>query len=520
MTGDSAECGSLLDFHWRWEFLQDEVMLKLEHVMKSFPGVRAVDDVSFDIKKGEIHALLGHNGAGKSTLVKIISGAYQKDSGKIILDSEEINLTSPQDGLRRGIGMVYQELDLIPDLSGSENIFLGQHRFRNKLGLLDARSRYEEAKKIIERFGIDIDLTIPVRKLGVSKQQIVAIAKAISRKAKVVIFDEPTAALNNVEAERLFRIMKQLAGEGVSIIWITHRLDEIFETADRVTLMREGRWVTTRDIKDITMKEIVAELTGVAEDEQETEKRVYKRKEEILLSCRGLSLEKVFHNISFDMYKGEVLGLTGLIGCGATEIAKSLFAVCPIDSGEIIVNGKKINPFSPCKAVENGIAYISEDRKTEGLNLIGSVQDNICMTMIKQWAKLGFLDRKKEKEKAQEMVKRLDIRIAGPDQPAGTLSGGNQQKIILAKWLLKGAEIFVMCEPTRGIDIGAKREIHRMIRQLAESGCTVLVVSSEVEEVIEVCDRVIILYNGQMKGELGAEDFAKKKVLDMMYGIG
>ncbi|GAA0806438.1 sugar ABC transporter ATP-binding protein [Faecalicatena orotica] len=499
--------------------MRDEVMLSLEHVVKQFPGVRAVDDVSFEVKTGEIHALLGHNGAGKSTLVKIISGAYRKDSGTITLDSEEINLTSPQEGIKKGIGMVYQELDLIPDLCGDENIFLGQNRFRNRLGLIDAQKRRKEAEKIISGFGIDIDLTVPVRKLGVSKQQLIAIAKAISRKTKVLIFDEPTAALNNAEADRLFGIMKMLAGQGVSIIWITHRLDEILETADRVTLMREGRRVTTKAIDQITMKEIVTELTGVTEEEQISSVNISNKTEEKLISCNHISSGKIFQDISFDLYRGEVLGITGLIGCGATEIAKTLFAVQKLSGGEVYIKGEKAEPFSPEIAAQKGIAFISEDRKVEGLNLKGDVQNNIVLTMSRQWSRFGFLNQKMEKKSAEEMVKKLDIKISDLGQLVNTLSGGNQQKIVLAKWLLKNAEVFVMCEPTRGIDIGAKREIHKMIRNLAEEGKAVLVVSSEVEEIIDTCDRVIILYDGRIKGELLSKDCVKKSMLDTMYGI-
>lgn len=499
--------------------MQNDVMLKLEHIVKEFPGVKAVNDVSFEIKKGEIHALLGHNGAGKSTLVKIISGAYTKDSGTIMLDSEIVDFTSPQEGLEKGVGMVYQELDLIPDLSGSENIFLGQNIFRNRYGLIDKKARGQAAEKIIKDFGIDIDLEVPVKELGISKQQIITIAKAISREAKVVIFDEPTAALNNAEAVRLFQIMKQLAKRGTAIIWITHRLDEIFEAADRVTLMREGRWVTTKEIGEISMKEIVAELTGVTEEEQAAEGNISKRTEEKLVSCKNISSGKFFRNISFDMYRGEVLGMTGLIGCGATEVAKTLFAVCKTDAGEIYIKNEKIDRFTPEIAADKGIAYISEDRKTEGLNLKGSVRNNISLAMIKNWSKFGFLDQKKERIKVKEMIEKLAVRAANPEQLVGTISGGNQQKIVFAKWLLKQAEIFIMCEPTRGIDIGAKKEIHRIIRSLAEEGCTVLVVSSEIEEIIDTCDRVIILYNGEVKQEFLSKDFAKKKLLDAMYGI-
>ncbi len=499
--------------------MQEETMLKLEHICKSFPGVKAVDDVTFEIKKGEIHALLGHNGAGKSTLVKIISGAYQKDAGTVTLDDEVITLTSPQHGLEKGIGMVYQELDLIPDLNGSENIFLGQRRFRNRMGFVDAKARDLEAESLIRQFGVEIDLQIPVKKLGVSRQQLIAIAKAISRQAKVVIFDEPTAALNNVEAERLFGIMRKLADAGVSLILITHRLDEVFLIADRVTLMRDGKWVVTKETGQISMKEIVGALTGVTEEEQVRTANQSSRTEEKLVSCKNISFGTVFQDVSFDLYRGEVLGITGLIGCGATEIAKALFGVCKIDRGEIILLKDKIERMTPEAAVRHKVAYISEDRKIEGLNLIGSVKDNITLTMIGEWAKAGFLNRKKEMVKAEEMVRKLDIRVAGLEQAAGTLSGGNQQKIILAKWLLKQAEIFILCEPTRGIDIGTKREIHKIIRKLAQDGCAVLVVSSEVEEIIDTCDRVMILYDGKTRGELSSEECVKKRMLDVMYGV-
>lgn len=499
--------------------MQEETMLKLEHICKSFPGVKAVDDVTFEIKKGEIHALLGHNGAGKSTLVKIISGAYQKDAGTVTLDDEVITLTSPQHGLEKGIGMVYQELDLIPDLNGSENIFLGQRRFRNRRGFVDAKARDLEAESLIRQFGVEIDLQIPVKKLGVSRQQLIAIAKAISRQAKVVIFDEPTAALNNVEAERLFGIMRKLADAGVSLILITHRLDEVFLIADRVTLMRDGKWVVTKETGQISMKEIVGALTGVTEEEQVRTANQSSRTEEKLVSCKNISFGTVFQDVSFDLYRGEVLGITGLIGCGATEIAKALFGVCKIDRGEIILLKDKIERMTPEAAVRHKVAYISEDRKIEGLNLIGSVKDNITLTMIGEWAKAGFLNRKKEMVKAEEMVRKLDIRVAGLEQAAGTLSGGNQQKIILAKWLLKQAEIFILCEPTRGIDIGTKREIHKIIRKLAQDGCAVLVVSSEVEEIIDTCDRVMILYDGKTRGELSSEECVKKRMLDVMYGV-
>lgn len=481
---------------------ENQDILVLEHINKAFPGVKAVDDVSLTVREGEIHALLGHNGAGKSTLVKIISGAYQKDSGRMLLDGKELKLSSPADGLNEGICMVYQELDLIPYLDGNENIFLGQERFLNKFGLINRKQRHEAAQELVTRLGVDINLDVPVRNLSISKQQLIAITKALSHNARIMVFDEPTAALTESEANKLFDIMRLLTKQGMGIIWITHRLDEVFRMADRVTLMRDGKWLSTNDLENVKMTDIVEAMTGEKEDEQQSVKHNAAQEGPCRISCRNLSLDKVYQDISFDLHAGEVLGITGLIGCGATEIAKSLFAVLHPQSGEIHVNGKRMRRYTPHAAVRNGIAYISEDRKGDGLNLIGSVRSNISITILKKLSRFGFINFSKEAEAAAEMIERLAIRVAGPMQTAGTLSGGNQQKIVIAKWLLKEAGVFIMCEPTRGIDVGVKREIHKMIRSLAKSGIAVLVVSTEIEEIIETCDRILILYEGRVNAEL------------------
>lgn len=496
----------------------NEPILILENIVKQFPGVKAVDNVSLQITKGEIHALLGHNGAGKSTLVKIISGAYRKDSGKMIMDGEEVDFKSPSEGIAHGVGMVYQELDLIPYLSASENIFLGQNRFRNKFGFIDKAERKKVAQEIIAKFGVDVDLDVPVNELSISKQQLVTIAKAISRKAKLMIFDEPTAALNDNEVEKLFSIMEMLTSEGIAIVWITHRLDEVFRMANRVTLMRDGKWLSTHGIADITMQEIVEAMTGQAETGEKTH-LVSKATDEIMLSCKDLCMGKIYNDITFDLHKGEVLGITGLIGCGSTEIAKSLFAVLKPDKGTISVKGVPVHNFTPHHATKLGIAYVSEDRKGDGVNLIGSVRHNITATILDLVSKLGFLQFSEEQELAAKMIKRLEIRTSGQDQLVGTLSGGNQQKIVIAKWLLRNSEIFLMCEPTRGIDVGTKREIHKMIRDLAASGKAVLVVSSEVEEILDTCDRILILYEGKLKAKLSSEQCVKSDMMNLMYGV-
>ncbi len=496
----------------------NESILTLEHIVKQFPGVKAVDDVSLEIRKGEIHAILGHNGAGKSTLVKIISGAYRKDSGRMIFDGEDVDFTSPADGIAHGVGMVYQELDLIPYLSASENIFLGQKRFLNRAGLIDKEQRKQEAERLIERFAVDIDLDVPVNTLSISKQQLITIAKVLSRRAKLMIFDEPTAALNDSEVEKLFSIMDMLTSDGIAIVWITHRLDEVFRMANRVTLMRDGKWLSTHGIKDINMQEIVEAMTGQTETEPQAH-LVSHATDEVVLSCDGLSMGKTYHDISFDMHKGEVLGITGLIGCGSTEIAKSLFAVLKPDSGRIYIKGKAVHALTPHKATKLGIAYVSEDRKASGLNLVGSVRYNISITILNAISKLGFIQFREENALTDEMIQKLKIRVSGPMQLSGTLSGGNQQKVVIAKWLLRNSEIFIMCEPTRGIDVGTKREIHRMIRDLAESGKSVLVVSSEIEEILDTCDRILVLYEGKLKAERSSNQCVKSEMMNLMYGV-
>lgn len=498
----------------------NQLVLKLEHIKKAFLGVVAVNDVSLDFYATKIHALLGHNGAGKSTLMKIISGAYQKDAGEITLNNQKINLLSPYDGLVKGISMVYQELDLIPDLSGDENIFLGQNRFLNKYKLINRNERQKEAQSLMNKLGADVDLSCPVKNLSVSKQQLIAIAKALSRDAKVMIFDEPTAALNDAESEKLFSIMHKLADDGMTIIWITHRLNEVFAHADTVSLMRDGHLISSNSINEIEKKDIVYAMTGEVTTGSIDDSNSDTTRGECLISCRDLCLDKVYSNISFDLHSGEVLGITGLLGCGATEIAKSLFSVCKPDSGKIIIKGKEEKKLTPQKAVKYGISYLPEDRKVSGLNLITTVRNNLSLTILKKkLSRYGFINFKKETELTESMIKQLAIKVSSAEQITKTLSGGNQQKVVLGKWLLYDADVFVMCEPTRGIDIGVKREIHRIIRELAANGAAVLVVSSEVEEVINVSDRMLLLYDGHIQEEVGKNQKTYNEIMNIIYGV-
>ncbi len=492
-------------------------VLRMERITKSFPGVRALDGVSFELQRGEIHALLGHNGAGKSTLVKVIAGAYQRDGGGMYLDGQEVNFASPAAAIRAGIHMVYQELDLIPYLSGAENIYLGQGRFHNRFGLINHRQKLKGAGELIKRLGVEVDLAAPVGEQTISKQQIVAIAKAISSKAKVIILDEPTSALNDNETRKLFEIMRLLVSDGVSLVLITHRLDEIFEIADRVTVMRDGRSVLSRDVKDVTKGEIIFQMTQGASTHSDVQRKSVEL-DRVVLKCEELSAGGRFSDITFDLHRGEVLGLTGLVGCGAVEVARAIYGADPRDSGSVVVNGVVIKAHNTSDGASKGLAFVPDDRKRDGLVLIESTKNNITLSILGQLTRSGFVNRKLESAKARQMISNLSIRVPSENQPVGTLSGGNQQKVILARWLLRNSPVLLLCEPTRGIDVATKSEIYRMIRELAADGLSVLVVSSELDEILETCDRVLVMYEGKIFGELTSSQFDRSKILDWMYG--
>jgi ABC-type sugar transport system ATPase subunit len=490
----------------------------MDRINKGFPGVQAVEDVSFELERNEIHALLGHNGAGKSTFVKIISGAYQKDSGEIFLDGKAVNFANPGQAIKAGIFMVYQELDLIPYLSGSENIYLGQGRFHTNLGFIDSKKKLLAAQELVKRLDVEIDLSVPVDELSVSKQQIIAIAKAISSNAKIIIFDEPTSALNDSETKKLFKIMRLLTKEGVTLVLITHRLEEVFDIADRVTVMRDGKRIFTREVKDVTKQEIINNMTNVEGSSKELSERITPTLGQVVLSVERLSYGKLFNNISLDLHRGEVLGLTGLIGCGFIEVARAIYGASQRDSGEIKINGVAVKQGDTEDAARKGLAFVSDDRKRDGLVVISSVKNNISITILDLLSYMGFINRNKETMKVRQMIDKLNIRISDENQLLNTLSGGNQQKVVLSKWLLKDSEIMLLCEPTRGIDVATKREIHQMIREFAASGMGALVVSSEIDEILETCDRVLVFYEGQIFGELKYHEFDKAKIINWMYG--
>lgn len=494
-------------------------MLRMSNIVKAFPGVRAVDGVSLELGRGEILALLGHNGAGKSTLVKIISGANQRDAGEMHLDGKLVDFATPRMAIDAGVHMVYQELDLIPHLTCAENIYLGQGRFHNRVGLIDYKSRLNAARDLIGGLNVAVDMSRPVGQLAVSKQQIVAIAKAISSNAKVVVFDEPTSALNQNEAEKLFEIMRLLAARGVSLILITHRLDEIFVIADRVMVMKDGKQVLTKGIDKVTKEEILQNMTTPTVGQPgQTTPRAESVMGDPTLICEAISDGAMFHDISFAVRRGEIVGLTGLIGSGALEVARSIYGAGRLTTGRVLVDGRPVKRGDTRDAVRKGLAFVSDDRKRDGLVLSSSVKHNVSLTILGLISPLGFVDRKKEGSLVADMITRLKIRVTTPRQRVMTLSGGNQQKVVLAKWLLRDSKVLILCEPTRGIDASTQGEIHKMILSFAAKGLAVVVISSEIDEILATCDRVIVLYEGRAVGEVQRAEFKKETVMALMYG--
>lgn len=487
-----------------------DVLMKAESICKTFPGVKALNNVDFELRKGEVHALLGENGAGKSTLMKILSGVYQKDSGTIFLNGKEVNITSTRMAQDMGISIIHQELNLCPHLTVAQNIFIG--REFSKRGIINEKKQKEEAKKILDKLHVDIDPNEKINKLPVSKQQMVEIAKALSTKAQVIIMDEPSSALTEKEIEDLFSIIKELKNQGTGIVYISHRLEELEEIVDRVTVLRDGEYIKTLNFKDTNLEALIGLMVGRKLDEK-FPKLVMERGEKIL-EVKGFNKGKRVKNIFFDLYKGEILGFAGLMGAGRTELARAIFGADKIDSGEIYLNGKKLNIKSPADAIANGLAYIPEDRKHEGLSLSMNVAFNITLSNIDSIASpAGIIERSKEKQISNKIVSDLKIKTPSLEQIVKNLSGGNQQKVVVGKWLTRNPKVFIFDEPTRGIDVGAKIEIYNILNQLKKSGIGVIMISSELPEILGICDRVLVMCEGEIKAELNCENTNQEEIM-------
>lgn len=487
-------------------------ILELKHITKLYPGVVALNDVSLEVRRGEILALVGENGAGKSTLIKTCSGAITPTQGEIVINGKSFTGMTPQTSEQNGIGVIYQEFNLVGDLSVAENIFLG--RAIRKGMVIDLKAMERESKKILDSLNIKINPKTLVKTLSVGYQQMVEIAKAVSQNAKLLIMDEPSAPLTSAEVEAMFAIVDKLKAGGVSIIYISHRLDEIFRLADRITILRDGQYVTTLNTDETNKDELVKYMVG----RQLTE--VYPKRDEICVKD-----EVIFEavnvsgngdkNISFKIHRGEVLGLGGLVGAGRTEFAELMFGMRPKTAGKFIFKGKEISPKTPKDAIELGIGLVPEDRKKEGALLGMSIRCNINMPIYQRISKGTVINEKKEEEIAQTYRKQISIKTPTLDQLVKNLSGGNQQKVILAKWLAADSELLIFDEPTRGIDVGAKQEIYTLINHLVEQGKTVLMISSEMEELMGMSDRILILAEGNMTGELNKSEFNQERIMQL-----
>lgn len=492
--------------------ISEENILELSSITKKFPGVLALNKVDFNLQKGEVHALVGENGAGKSTLIKIISGVHKRDGGKIKFKGKEVDIKGPKHSRNLGISVIYQEFNLVPYLSIAENIFLGREDLKAKT-IIDKKEIYQKSKKILKDLGIDIDPKTIIADLGVAMQQMVEIAKAISMKSDIIIMDEPTAALGDSEIEELFKTIEDLKNNGISIIYISHRLQELWEVADRVTVFRDGEYIATHPIAETDKDLLINEMVGRELKEQFPERNVQIGNK--VLEVKNLSGSGFLKNISFTVKKGEILGFAGLVGSGRTELMRCIFGADKINSGEIHINGQKENIANPRQAIEAGIGFITEDRKKQGLVLVRSVKENISLTDLSQIMDGIVLNSKKDKNLAAEYIDKLNIKTPSEEQEVKFLSGGNQQKVVLAKWLIRDTKILIFDEPTRGIDVGAKKEVYTLMNQLAAQGVGIIMISSELPEILGMSDRIMVMNHGEIVGKLNVEEADQEKILSL-----
>jgi ABC-type sugar transport system ATPase subunit len=497
-------------------------LLRMSGIEKSFPGVKALSGVDFEVARGEVHALLGENGAGKSTLLKILSGAQQPDAGTILFDGEEIGLANPLEAQNRGIVTIYQEFNLVPSLSIAENVFIGREPVR--MGFVDWRSMARRTREITRRVGLDLDPGRLVADLSVAEQQMVEIARALSMDAKLVIMDEPTSALSETEVERLFRIVRDLRAQGISVIFVTHRLDEVMQICDRMTVLRDGRLAGAGLITGTTIDDIIRLMVG-REIERLFQHRQRHGEPDVALRVENLSGEgdprfphaTVVRDVSFEVHKGEILGLAGLVGAGRTELARAIFGADPVGSGRIRLDGREVTIRSPADAIRAGIGLVPEDRKQQALFLALAVKDNLAIAALdKLVGGLGLVDDRREAALVEDYRRKLGIKMASPTQEVANLSGGNQQKVVLARWLALGPQVLIVDEPTRGIDVAAKAEVHQLLYDLADAGIAVIAISSELPEVMTISDRILTMRQGRITGEMAAAEATEERLMQLM----
>lgn len=489
-----------------------EFLIEIKHVSKQFPGVLALDDVSFTLKPGEVHVLLGENGAGKSTLIKILSGLYHPSSGEIYVEGQLQHFANPKSAEKAGIATIYQELNLCENLTVAENIFIG--RLPNRLGKVDRKALQEQAKAALAELNLTYDPNMVVSQMGVAQKQMVEITKAVSRETKILIMDEPTAVLTEKEIVELFKVIHILKEKGVGIIYISHRLQELHEIGDRVTVLRDGKYIRTVNMRETTEDDLVTMMVG---REIKDKFPAHNCKiGDVVLRAEHISTADKVRDVTLEVRAGEIVGIAGLVGSGRTEFARAIFGADPRTAGRILIDGKEVNIRSPLDAIQNGMGFVTEERKKDGLVLILPVEENIALASRKQNSVGLLANLKKQKATAEEYVEHIRIKTPSIRQLAENLSGGNQQKVVLAKWLSAKARIIIFDEPTRGIDVGAKAEVYHLMNQLLEEGVCIIMISSELPEIIGMSDRVVIMRDGAIGGELGKEEFDQKRMLAIM----
>lgn len=490
--------------------------LQLKGICKSFPGVKALDNVSLNVRKGTVHSLVGENGAGKSTLMKILNGSLMPDGGEIWIDGKKVNIRTPKDAEQLGIAMIWQELQFVPHLTIQENLVINGHPKKGKTPFINWKKINESAKNILKKEGIMHDPKTLLSDISVSDIQLLEIVKATTKNAKIIIMDEPTSSLTQHETDRLMEKIKRLREEGTTIIYISHKMDEVFELSDDVTIMRDGKFVGTYPIAEVNRDEIIAMMVGRKVE------NIYPERDtpigDILFEVNELCCGKLYQNVSFHVKKGEIVGFAGLVGAGRTEIMRAIAGLDPYDSGDIFLEKKKINPKSVTNAVDAGIMMATEDRRRYGLIPIRSIKENITLAGLKKLCKGPFINKKRENKEAMVYFNRMRVKAPSLNTPTYTLSGGNQQKAVLAKWMMANPKVFIMDEPTRGIDVGAKFEIYNLMNEMIREGMSIIMISSELPELLGMCDRIYIVCEGRINGEIAREEFTQERIMNLATG--
>ena len=487
----------------------------MRNISKSFAGVNALKDVTFRARSGKVNVLIGENGAGKSTLMKILNGAESMDSGEILIDGKVVEINSPMEAIDNKLAMIYQELNMAEEMTVAENFFLGIEP--RKGPFVDKKKVNSYVKDILGTYRLDIKPTDIVSSLNMGMKQMVEICKALAKNAKIIVMDEPTSSLTQPEVEKLFGIIRRLSSEGVTVIYISHRLEEIFQIGDYITVMRDGEKVAELNVRETNQQELIAAMVGRKIDAIFPKEEVEIK--EKILEVRNLTKAGLYNDISFELHRGEILGMSGLIGAGRTEVALTIFGDIIPDSGEILIGGRECRFKSPTDAIAANIAYVPEDRKFKGLDLKSKIRDNISVNNMDRVSRNGFVDREKENELVADLVRRLRIKTDNPLNSADSLSGGNQQKVVLAKWISRDLDVLILDEPTRGVDVGSKEEIHRIVVDLARRGLGIILISSELPEVMNMSDRIVVMHEGQMTGILDAKTTSQEEIMAYATGV-